>query len=450
MSDPNRKIILLKELEHYPKNWVFTPVDGNKRPFRRNWQRETPLSREAIATDIRSGRAQGVGMRSGRVSGGILCIDFDGLSALPKYLELSGGVEPPLTIGWTSGKEGRWQLAFVVPSEKWDEIATKKIPTGWDDNGKANEFLELRWDGCQSVLAGSVHPQTGSYHWLPGQSPTECEIAQAPEYILDAAKPDLKFQQPVGQVATNQIERVSTDPVDDPWDIRNFAHYLDGHLPDGRRGWSTCKCPDHKGESDNSLHINQTTGQFKCHAGCSTKEVYYAAVELAKTRGYQFPEKRTGKWLNSLDGWLFNLKKRLAKTISRRNCWGVGGKNEIESDTAKNKYVVEYQPGERLDAWASAIKRGNKFILDNSATGTGKSHDTGKVTPELFGAEQVIYLSNEHRNPTVPTLKCWPDLEARHPGLYINEFGKLRLVSKPDQPPTSYHLIVADMARLAH
>lgn len=81
-----------------------------------------------------------------------------------------------------------------------------------------------------------------------------------------------------------------TEPTENPWDLRNFAHYLDGYNPSGRRGWITCKCPVHNGESDNSLHINANSGAPKCHSGCDPKAVYHAALEQAKSRGYQLPK----------------------------------------------------------------------------------------------------------------------------------------------------------------
>lgn len=417
MSFPSSKDGILAELQTYPAEWKLTPVK-DKRPYRREWQTEQPLSVDVIATELLSGKARGVGIRSGRVSGGILCIDFDGHSALNKYLQLSGGVAPPLTIGWTSGKPGRWQLGFQVPPEQWDAIATKKIQTGWDSNGKATEFLEIRWDGTQSVLPPSIHPETGCYHWLPGQSPQECEVAPVPEWILGVAKPEPKYQ---------PAERVETDPSLDAWDIRNFAYLLDDYSPDGRRrGWITSRCEAHSGRSIDSLHINQTTGAFKCHAGCDSKAVYHAALELAKSRGYEVPERRTGHSFSASFGWLPRLKKQLEKL--RKSPWGFGprDKTKVKADATTSSPAIEYQPNEQLDVWGEVVKRGGKNILVTDPTGCGKSYYAGMATPELFDARQLIYLSSEHRNPSTPTLKSWPDLEARHNGLVRDQFGKLR------------------------
>lgn len=424
---------LLSELLAAPGTWTLTPTDGNKRPYRKNWQHEAPLSRDEIAANARAGKAQGFGVRSGRYSAGLLCVDFDGHSAKDKWLELSGGVAPPLTVGWTSGKPGRCQLAFNVPLEFWDDIATKKIPTGWDGNGKPTEYLELRWDGCQSVLPGSVHPQTGSYKWLPGQSPAECEIVPVPNFILEAALAEQKYQPRERAAASN--------PVDDPWDIRNFAAYLDDYRPDGRRaGWDTCKCPAHNGQSADSLHIEQSSGAFKCHAGCSPKDIHRAALELAQACGYVVPERqRSPRSFSDSFGWLSRLKQRFQK--QRQTPWGVGRKGEVEVEVeAPQQKVIKYGTGDRVNVWSALNHLGAKHFQDSSDTGTGKSFDAGRLTPEMLpDAWQIIYVSREHRNPSTPTLKNWPDLDARHDGLYRDSFGKLRRVDKGQPyvvPPT--------------
>lgn len=83
--------------------------------------------------------------------------------------------------------------------------------------------------------------------------------------------------------------------------------------------------------------------------------------------------------------------------------------------------LLEYQPGERLRTWQAVIAQGYRYILDSSTTGTGKSFDAGNVSLTLFeDVRQIIYASDQHRNPTVETLDIhngWIDLEARHGGL---------------------------------
>lgn len=102
--------------------------------------------------------------------------------------------------------------------------------------------------------------------------------------------------------------------VDSPWDIRNFAHHLEG-FANGRRGWDTAKCPAHNGESDNSLHINTATGAFTCHGGCNPKSVYSAALDLACSRGYERPKGKGG------GGYSIPQSQRLVATHTADERW---------------------------------------------------------------------------------------------------------------------------------
>jgi hypothetical protein len=74
---------------------------------------------------------------------------------------------------------------FLIPEEYKNAIKTKKIKTGViGDDGKG-EQLEFRWTNLQSVLPPSVHPTTGSYHWVKGCAMDETEIAIAPDWIIE-------------------------------------------------------------------------------------------------------------------------------------------------------------------------------------------------------------------------------------------------------------------------
>ncbi|MFM7788511.1 MAG: hypothetical protein ACKO90_10275, partial [Microcystis panniformis] len=86
-----------------------------------------------------------------------------------------------------------------------------------------------------------------------------------------------------------------------------------------------------------------------------------------------------------------------------------------------------YDRSERLNLWASG-----KYILDTSPTGSGKSYDAGTLTPDKLGVTDIIYITNDPRNTTTPTLKDWPILEGRHAGLYRNELGELRTRKRKD------------------
>lgn len=130
---------------------------------------------------------------------------------------------------------------------------------------------------------------------------------------------------------------------------------------------------------------------------------------------------------------LFGIAPRLKRWFDRkrRSPWGFGCKDEVEVEpSSKTPKILEYGQKERIEQWENAIRQGVRYILDTSLPGTGKSHDTGLLTPLRFGVKQIIYATNQHRNPTTPTLdKDWQDLEARHKGLHRDEFGRLRRVN---------------------
>jgi uncharacterized protein (DUF927 family) len=166
---------LTTTLSALPTTWVLTPVNGKKAPYTNDWQKIS-VTREAIAQDIRNGKAQGFGIVTGERSGGIMAIDCDGHVPHALFKEILGG-DIPRTVAFTSGKDGRAQYLFSIPEDYWVSIKTKKV-------GDANDggMLEFRWDGCQSVLPPSVHPETGSYKWI--DSPDTTTIAPLPDAVL--------------------------------------------------------------------------------------------------------------------------------------------------------------------------------------------------------------------------------------------------------------------------
>ena len=121
-----------------------------------------------------------------------------------------------------------------------------------------------------------------------------------------------------------------------------------------------------------------------------------------------------------LENYRRRIRKRstTSRNDSRRSIQSRSGDNGTLTSTTP--LVHEYEPGQRLQTWQTLISSGFPYILDTSQPGTGKSHDSGNISPIDFKISQVIYLSDQHRNPTVSTLEHgngWNDLEARHGGL---------------------------------
>ena len=172
------------ELARLPDGWGFVAVDGEKRPYQKAWQ-DNPLTKDALAAELRSGHARAIGVCCGVPSGGLLFLDHDGKSA-STILRDWGCPMSSLPRSWTvtSGRDGRFQVIYQVPQEYWDGIVTRKYKTGITDAEGKPEQVELRWTGCQSVVAGD-HPLTPGYRWVAKYSPDDLPIAEAPPELLE-------------------------------------------------------------------------------------------------------------------------------------------------------------------------------------------------------------------------------------------------------------------------
>ena len=172
------------QLARLPDGWGFVAVDGEKRPYQKAWQ-DNPLTKEALTAELRSGHARAIGVCCGVPSGGLLFLDHDGKSA-STILRDWGCPMSSLPRSWTvtSGRDGRFQVIYQVPEHYWDGIVTRKYKTGITDAEGKPEQVELRWTGCQSVVAGD-HPLTPGYRWVAKYSPDDLPIAEAPPELLE-------------------------------------------------------------------------------------------------------------------------------------------------------------------------------------------------------------------------------------------------------------------------
>ena len=179
---------LLDQLALLPDDWGFVAVGHGKRPYQPEWQKH-PLTKAALTTEIQSGRAVAIGVIAGPQSGGLLFVDHDGISA-GEILDKLGIPLRDLPKSWavTSGRDGRLQIIYRVPEQFWPDLRTRKLKTGKHDEEGKQEQLELRWAGCQSVVAGA-HPTTGAYRWLKGRGPGDLPLAEAPLALIEQMLP---------------------------------------------------------------------------------------------------------------------------------------------------------------------------------------------------------------------------------------------------------------------
>jgi hypothetical protein len=92
----------------------------------------------------------------------------------------------PKTVEWTSGKPGRKQILFQIPEQYrhlFQDFTRLLINSFGIYECAEKEQLEFRYNGCQSVLPPSIHPETGQYHWI--NSPTDTEVAIAPDWLIN-------------------------------------------------------------------------------------------------------------------------------------------------------------------------------------------------------------------------------------------------------------------------
>ncbi|MCH2231940.1 MAG: bifunctional DNA primase/polymerase [Crocinitomicaceae bacterium] len=175
----------LSSLKILPPHWPLTLVNGNKQPWGKKWQRNPYTLSEAIAVFkqgyVRLGgekgsyqvKPLGIGILCGHNSKEFLfAIDCDGISA-HRYLQQLGQLPP--TVSFTSGRQGRCQYLYKLPSDK--QIKSCKVTTA------PGEVLEIRGSHHQSVLPPSPHPITGQYRWV--NSPADFEVAIAPQWLFD-------------------------------------------------------------------------------------------------------------------------------------------------------------------------------------------------------------------------------------------------------------------------
>jgi putative DNA primase/helicase len=145
----------------------LTPVRG-KRPILEGWPK-TPRPTEA---QVRAWAASGnLGVLTGSASG-IIVIDAD-----------SGSDVTPLDLPetWTAitGGGGR-HFVYAINGGS---------PIG-NSSGKLGPHIDVKGEGGQIVLAGSIHPSTGAlYQWAPDLGPDDLPLADLPAHIAEKLLP---------------------------------------------------------------------------------------------------------------------------------------------------------------------------------------------------------------------------------------------------------------------
>ena len=247
---------LTEELARLPDGWGYVAVDDQKRPYQTKWQ-ERPLDKAGLQAELDAGHAKAIGVCCGVPSGGLLFLDHDGRSA-STILRDWGCPMSSMPRSWTvtSGRDGRFQVIYRVPEEYWAGIATRKYKSGITDSDGKPEQIELRWTGCQSVVAGA-HPATSGYHWVSKYSPEDLDLAEAPLCLIE------KMLKPVAEPAP----LLAATGTDDGARARSYLEALSGSRADDYDDWLAVGMALHSVGDDSLLddweHWSAQSGKHK-------------------------------------------------------------------------------------------------------------------------------------------------------------------------------------------
>lgn len=325
---PNSQLI--ESLASVPTDWILTPII-DKAPKRNKWQSES-LSREQLVKILEDARWTGYGLRTGAVSGGLVAVDVDGLSAIPVLNSMANG-DLPETVSWTSNREGRYQLLFQVPSEL-QGILTKFTKKDIGQHGEFvcvdDEKVEIRYNNVQSCLPPSKHPQTAGYTWINDPS---TPVAEAPQWLCDLLKSFVevkktkKLDRPAKEVHTEDslvLAALHTiNPDCDYADYLNILMALHSHNPDLLEEaiyWAE--------GSLNPNHVNQAAQitnkwrGFNSDGDITIGTLFFHAIEA----GYKFPKSLSVE----LTEWIKVNVKSLTKSDTSYKVKGFGRSTVID------------------------------------------------------------------------------------------------------------------------
>ncbi|MEO0948734.1 MAG: plasmid replication protein, CyRepA1 family, partial [Cyanobacteria bacterium J06641_5] len=303
-----------------PDCWSLTPL-RDKRPYREGWQSEPLVPRKTIADLLlngercrskSSGKAytgyiSGYGLRLGEVSGGLVAIDIDGMSAEALLAAISRGVLPE-TVAWTSSKPGRRQMLYQVPAETRTQIQAfrrKALSSFGDLKAAEGELIEFRYNDHQSALPPSRHPDTGAYCWL--KSPAEVAVAAAPPWLCelledfvrrDRERPEIQEQASANRLASwgiagggaSELEKILHESLT-RLSARDVYKWPGHQFRDYGKTWRGY-CPQHRSQSGTTFAVDPESREWYCFCcevgGGPVQYRHFANGGQGRPRGAEF------------------------------------------------------------------------------------------------------------------------------------------------------------------
>ena len=173
------------------KKISFTPVRQNKQPIGkwREFQKSLPTEEQVekwLSSKNGYGKVTGLAVICGKISGGLLCIDFDAPELFPRWCEAIGEDLRSLIVYQQTGGGG-YQV-FVRTEDPGKNQKLAWIPDETDETGR-KIAIETRGEGGYALIPPSLHPSGNHYEWRQGGVYDIPVVSQQKaNFLLDTAR----------------------------------------------------------------------------------------------------------------------------------------------------------------------------------------------------------------------------------------------------------------------
>ena len=151
-----------------------------KVPLIAQWTKHLDTTEDDLEEWFTSNRYSNIGVVLGQtLNYNLVGIDIDGDMGEQTFQEVSREKEIPHTWEFTSGNGRR--LLYQLPMG----VQTKKNRVAWKEG---HEELAFMATGQQTVLPPSMHASGRQYKWIEDHSPQDCDLAEAPDWIIELVK----------------------------------------------------------------------------------------------------------------------------------------------------------------------------------------------------------------------------------------------------------------------
>jgi len=347
-----------------PDTWPLVPVVG-KQPYQKNWVKKE-FSRSEILAQLETGKATGIGLKLGN---GLLAVDIDGESTAKLLLKLSGQNTLPVTTAWTSGRPGRKQLLFAVAEKDWSRPRNLRIDTGVLGVDGAEECLEFRWLGTQSVLPPSIHPVTNKpYIWI--NNPLQTPPALAPEWLINLCE-------------SWHSEYAGLDKID----LVRFPSRLFPHFHRQMSVWLLAR----RFDISRRKYAGKSKGQ-----GIGTFTLTAASVILRRTPGHirklLCAAKRSGliRQYKKKGDWITVFYSSLERAIAIAGVDKLGPVAAINIDDLRNLHIIATEvEAQNLQRSSFHLQRREEIAQIKAGESSGLYTPTQLMTPTLRPCDKL-------------------------------------------------------------